>query len=1106
MASQSQIVPSKNALRALRKLALGGSTVVGAVGSVSGLAFVSYDIRQRIQLAESIVETKRVLHSQPISNPDRKAQMVAVFDMYEKGQGKGRNESWRDFNRRARRHSTHDKLDNGRELVDTVIKEDAVHRADVASRLPHLKSAKGTPYDPLGIATVPSMPSNLPWERTRIIREEAASSRYNHNSSAAQRIIEATQKAHKINSHAVYGRPRESRSISSVQNIITATQRQHKLSSDVVFGRPAKKKDEEVMKLASCVQQWLDPADKLKAGAVHIIPKRSNTPRKAVESYQLPRYHSTLATQLPDDIDGYVTWPSTAKGQFDDAFFPNRDTRADVGANGRSFLQLVQNIKADATLQEGNLQRVPDTEPENPEPDVPTEQEDVQSKLTALIDSNLWVPHTTVDEVHDISAYSVSRIDLSPPSTDFHATGVVEKTVQRTTLEANGEPSDILEHLLTIIPQVRRRSGYTAARELAIDALKIYAQGGRPEDFRAMNKLHREFAIMLRLPFMTPVRQMIHFLLNTGLDEDRHTAGRILFSKNTEDTQDTRSNDCATGVVRYHYEKKALEYIDWLCSGRTSKSRIVHEFRKVLQIIYQRGAEPTEGMFSPVLELFLERGDLKYLRNMFEEMKAAHGIEPTGLTRTILLLGYAKANHWGQIVMEFEKMHQDGLSRKQPMSYAVTFNEVFRQHALSEPVEKTHDFLVNAICYWGLVPSTPVSATAVQTYIRHRRYDLVKEWIEAARYMFPHVNTGGEAFAYILAQTWAEIGASCEQIEDTCASIMRGRDNVIPGRFHAIVQEALAFHLARKLHAINADRERSNDQIDQAKDADDLFTQLKSAFAVILDDAGEGGVVKQGSVADLLSQSSAALRLRELFGAKTSIAPPNVKLATLLDRGPRKQANRHDPQSKDLVTPIPDALRRDILPDRNTIMSLVSAHYSQQLKLGQPVSHGILRVACRGLDQSRRRYDALCLISATYKGPAVQRPNGVMFDIGIIQTWMEMAYHLKSAVACKEIFTAVLEKGSAIRLTQQFMLLLSLATKKAYGTKFRRSDTQNPNVYLAKEVADLEYLVNRLRDRFYMQRMNPETKVGRKHDGLLAIRKTDTGDLRERMFKRGSQE
>ena len=260
--------------------------MVGAVGSVSGLACVSYDIRQRIQLAESIVETKRVLHSQPISNPNRKAQMAAVFDMYEKGQGKRRNESWRDFNRRARRHCAHDNLDNGRELVDTVIKEDAVHRADVASRPPHFESARGTLYDPLGIATAPSMPSNLPWERMRIIREEAASSRYNQNSSAAQRIIEATQKAHKINSHAVYGRPRESRSISSVQNIITATQRQHKFSSDLVFGRPAKRKDEEVMKLASCVQQWLAPADVSKAGPTHIIPKRSNTPRKTVRSYQ----------------------------------------------------------------------------------------------------------------------------------------------------------------------------------------------------------------------------------------------------------------------------------------------------------------------------------------------------------------------------------------------------------------------------------------------------------------------------------------------------------------------------------------------------------------------------------------------------------------------------------------------------------------------------------------------------------------------------------------------------------------------------------------------------------------------------------------------------
>jgi hypothetical protein len=1101
MASQSQIVPSKNALRALRKLALGGSTVVGAVGSVSGLACVSYDIRQRIQLAESIVETKRVLHSQPISNPNRKAQMAAVYDMYEKGHGKEGNESWRDFSRRAQRHSADENLDGGHDLDRAVAREDAVRRTDIASRRRIFGSETGVPHNTLSKPIVPSMPSKLPWEQARSTAEDAASSSHSQNSLAARRIIAATQKAHKINTHAVYGRPMESPNVSHVQKIIIATQRQHKLSSDVVFARPARRKDDGVTKLASCVQQWLAPADVPTAGPVHISSKRPNVLHSAVRKEDRPRHKSSLATSPEEDFEDPSAWQSTAESPFSSAFFPqneafipnNAEIRENNHASDPLSLQPASEGKADAVLQETKIQRAYDNQSEEPHRAVSTPQ-DIQSKLMALLESNLWVADANVDELHDISASPVYQLDVSKTAPEFRAHRIADMEDSQTKLAAYDESTDLLESLFAMITALNRRSGRNAAHELANNALNIYAQGGQAEHFRAMHLLYSEFHRMLRLPFTPAVRQLVHFLLNTDLDEDRRKAGRILF--NTE-SEDTRTNDIASTVINYHHDKQARKYIDWLCSGPATKSQIVHEFRRFLQVLYQRGGEPTEGMFSPVLELFLERGDLNYLRNMFEEMKSAHFIEPSGLTRTILLHGYAKANDWGQIAKEFEKMHQDGWSRKEPMSYAVTFNAVFQQHALSEPVEKTHDFLVNAICYWGLVPSTAVSATAVQTYIRHRRYDLIKEWIEAARHMFPHVNTGGAAFAYTLAQTWGEIGASCEQIEDTCASIMRGRDDVVPGHFHGIVGEALAFHLARKVHTINADGEPLNGEIHQVKDADDLLTQLKAAFAVILDEAGESGVVKQGSVADLLSQTSAALRLRELFGAKTRIAAPDVQLAANLDRGPRGPANRQKPQSKDLKEPIPAVLRRETLPDRDTVTSLVQAHYARQLKLGATVSHEVLEVGCHGLNQTHRHYDILCLITTIYLGPAVQGPKGVMFDIGIIQTWLQTAYHLKSPVACKEILTAVLDNGAGIRLTRQFMLLLSMATNKATTNRFRTLDTLHKNVHMAKEIADLDFLVNRLRDRFYRQRANPDIKGGRKHDGLLNERKAKCQGLKD---------
>ncbi|KAJ5833552.1 hypothetical protein N7474_001863 [Penicillium riverlandense] len=52
-------VPSRNALRALRRLALTGS----AVGSVCAISAINYDVYRRIDVAEKIIENKRLLHS-----------------------------------------------------------------------------------------------------------------------------------------------------------------------------------------------------------------------------------------------------------------------------------------------------------------------------------------------------------------------------------------------------------------------------------------------------------------------------------------------------------------------------------------------------------------------------------------------------------------------------------------------------------------------------------------------------------------------------------------------------------------------------------------------------------------------------------------------------------------------------------------------------------------------------------------------------------------------------------------------------------------------------------------------------------------------------------
>src|SRR5690348_12513154 len=77
-------VPTKNALRALRRLALSSPTVVvGALGSFCAAASLHYDARRKIRVAEQIIETKRTLHS--VSNGNGSLHLVRLIEAAERG-------------------------------------------------------------------------------------------------------------------------------------------------------------------------------------------------------------------------------------------------------------------------------------------------------------------------------------------------------------------------------------------------------------------------------------------------------------------------------------------------------------------------------------------------------------------------------------------------------------------------------------------------------------------------------------------------------------------------------------------------------------------------------------------------------------------------------------------------------------------------------------------------------------------------------------------------------------------------------------------------------------------------------------------------------------
>ncbi|KIX96842.1 uncharacterized protein Z520_07562 [Fonsecaea multimorphosa CBS 102226] len=84
-AAQSSIVPSKNALRALRRLALSSPVLVAStLGGVCGIVTLNYEVNRRVRLAEQALESKKIIRA--LSHGRGANQLNAMIGAAERGE------------------------------------------------------------------------------------------------------------------------------------------------------------------------------------------------------------------------------------------------------------------------------------------------------------------------------------------------------------------------------------------------------------------------------------------------------------------------------------------------------------------------------------------------------------------------------------------------------------------------------------------------------------------------------------------------------------------------------------------------------------------------------------------------------------------------------------------------------------------------------------------------------------------------------------------------------------------------------------------------------------------------------------------------------------
>lgn len=134
--STAAAVPSRNALRVLRQLALAGSTV----GSICTIATITYDVHRRVRIAETIIENKRTIQSSaPNYDATSAARRLArMVEAAEAGEFMGLDSLKDDEHRRPRRRRDPQVVSGGPGLDEQTLPRDGneIRPVEFGSRIP----------------------------------------------------------------------------------------------------------------------------------------------------------------------------------------------------------------------------------------------------------------------------------------------------------------------------------------------------------------------------------------------------------------------------------------------------------------------------------------------------------------------------------------------------------------------------------------------------------------------------------------------------------------------------------------------------------------------------------------------------------------------------------------------------------------------------------------------------------------------------------------------------------------------------------------------------------------------------------------------------------
>lgn len=994
MASNTPLVPSKNALRALRRLAFSPSSIaVGALGSVCGVATFNYETRRRVHLAEQIVETKRVLRA--VSSGTATARLSDMFEAAERGE---------DFTLQAQ-HARQRRRKIGTRSLTTAASPVQVEENDIAPRETVSKADQQFRHFQIQHVYARARGPSFP--------EQTVGAGI--HSKAVERVLAASKEANKTSSHPVYGRPlRHDRPRRSLPGGV-----ERRSSSDVWHGEEetpnASRLPASSRTSSSQHQQGMDQTNPTIDAAQEASNSNLSTPINQETGFNQPKQtnreplsrHKDSSHDLPTDSgrdkpvlerpiieNSKPTWKGSKS--IAPATLPNNSSDFSLGSEQPSH-----DLKNYLSSLQTEETRRPAWRTRDLYKFVPSGNQDAADQaLRKHLDNAERAEGDSVRStiLDDIALIPREIRDQLKESMDLRTFATMK--------------SFILPHSKPLNARERFRRWSAVMRHCTRDS---------QPDWAMAEAVYYKFRFCFGADgiLTQPAFEVVNHLLTAASGYDR--AQEILFPSLTAVMDESASL----------YELPS-NYLGLFCAQNDGTAGI-REMEKVIAIAKRAGRTPSKDLFVPVLRATARSGNIDQAYDLMDSLETLYGKDEAPRIWSEYAMWHAAYGSWEEVQTMLDRLHEIGYTRQQSVNYALLFHKLLLQYMTQNSAVRSFGFTIHAIKYTGLHPLGMISTTMICSCIKEQRYDLVTEWIRLIREAFPRVTLGFEngKAAWQLGHALMEAGASCQDIAETCRAITHGcRDTPFSPLFKDFAKDLVRRDMVERYRVASRQMIGStpSEDVIVVMPLDELIDHAYQLCA--LPQTPDCIDIRfEGLQHDLAAQLHAVEELTSIFKGDIDVA--NVFGHDNYEAGmlPQTRHNSGVEQNLDGLIKVewmvPENLRRKILPEFEELSATVVNYYARREKENLPVDHSMLKYLLGRLSLDKSQ-DALRLVEMTYWSSYVQGARGKPYDNDVFLKWLELVTEIGTVPSAVRALWAVVDSSRHLQWTFDFTYLVNL--------------------------------------------------------------------------------